>query len=123
MFVDKVKVFISAGKGGDGAVSFRREKFIERGGPDGGDGGDGGDVIFIGSNRTNTLASFRYQKEVIAKNGSSGGKRQKHGKSAPNMKINVPVGTVVYKEGKIITDIIKPGQQEIIAKKRQRRIW
>jgi GTPase len=74
MFVDKVSVIVSAGKGGDGIVSWRHEKFIDRGGPDGGDGGNGGDVVVVGSNRQNTLAAYRYQKEVIAKDGGKGGK-------------------------------------------------
>src|SRR6478672_1893506 len=87
MFVDKVSVSVRAGKGGNGAVSFRHEKYIDRGGPDGGDGGRGGNVVIVGSTRTNTLAAFRYQKELFAKNGSPGSKRKKHGRSAPDLEI------------------------------------
>ena len=81
MFVDKVSVLICAGTGGNGAVSFRHEKYIDKGGPDGGDGGKGGDVIVVGSNRQNTLASFRFQRELKARNGEYGSKRKRHGKS------------------------------------------
>ena len=80
MFVDKAKVSVAAGDGGDGVVSFRHEKFVDRGGPDGGDGGDGGDVILQASWNQNTLASFRYHKELIAESGQSGSKQKKHGK-------------------------------------------
>src|SRR5579863_3789821 len=94
-FIDKASVTFTAGNGGDGAVSFRREKFIDRGGPDGGDGGDGGSVILIASRNEDTLASFRYQKELRAENGQAGSKRRKHGKSGHDLDVSVPVGTVV----------------------------
>ncbi|MFM7726166.1 MAG: GTPase CgtA, partial [Flavobacteriales bacterium] len=77
MFVDKVTVLVSAGDGGDGNVSFRHEKYIDRGGPDGGDGGDGGDIIVVASNSENTLAKFRYEKRIKAENGANGLKRNK----------------------------------------------
>lgn len=117
MFVDKVSVLICAGTGGNGAVSFRHEKYIDKGGPDGGDGGKGGDVIVVGSNRQNTLASFRFQRELKARNGEYGSKRKRHGKSAENLEIMVPVGTVVYgEEDKILADITQEGEKVVVAK-------
>ena len=80
MFVDTAKIFIQAGRGGNGAVSFRRELYIEKGGPDGGDGGRGGDVIFRATKDLNTLLNFRYKPELKAKNGESGSKRNKNRK-------------------------------------------
>lgn len=116
MFVDKVTVVVNAGRGGNGAVSFRHEKYVDKGGPDGGDGGQGGDVVLVGSTRTNTLAAFRYQKELHADDGSPGSKRKKHGKSATDLEVQVPVGTAVYNEdGKLIADIVEEGQKAIIA--------
>ncbi len=116
MFVDKVRVFVKAGDGGNGAVSFRHEKFIDKGGPDGGDGGRGGDVVFVGSNRQNTLSQFRYQKELIAEAGSPGSKRKKHGKSANDLQVFVPVGTVIYSEANIpVGDILSEGQEVVVA--------
>lgn len=117
MFVDKVSIDIIAGTGGHGAVSFRHEKYIDKGGPDGGDGGKGADVVFVGSNRQNTLASFRYQKEIKASNGEPGSKRKKHGKSAKDLEIQVPVGTAVYNSNQeLIADITEAGQKAVIAK-------
>jgi GTPase len=117
MFVDKVNVRLVAGKGGNGIVSFRHEKFVERGGPDGGDGGDGGDIFLLGSNSENTLADFRYKKEIKAEAGQPGGKRKRHGKSAEPTIIKLPVGTVVAdSEGNIIADLTKPGEKILAAK-------
>jgi GTP-binding protein len=117
MFVDKAVVTIKAGDGGNGAISFRHEKYIDKGGPDGGDGGNGGDVIFVASRNENTLVNFRYQKELTAEAGSPGGKRRKHGKSASDLLVKVPVGTVVLNtEGTILADLSQDGQQAIIAK-------
>src|SRR5947209_18246541 len=93
-FVDKVKVVAVAGHGGNGKLSFRREKFIAKGGPDGGDGGHGGDVVLAASRNQNTLAAFRYQKEVKAEPGQSGGNSRKHGRNGKDLLVNVPVGTV-----------------------------
>lgn len=115
MFVDKAKIQIRAGRGGDGCVSFRHEKYIDKGGPDGGDGGRGGDVVLVGSYRTNTLASFRYQKELIAKDGLPGFKRKKHGRSAPDLEVFVPVGTAIYDlDGKLLGDITDENQKVVI---------
>lgn len=117
MFVDKVLVNILAGTGGNGAVSFRHEIYIDKGGPDGGDGGKGGDVIVIGSNRQNTLATFRFQKEIKAKDGAPGSKRKRAGRSADDLRVLVPVGTVVYgPEDQLLADIIAEGQEVIVAK-------
>ncbi|MGZ6004938.1 MAG: GTPase ObgE [Candidatus Saccharimonadales bacterium] len=116
MFVDKVKVTVQAGDGGNGIVSFRHEKFVDKGGPDGGDGGHGGDVILVASRNQNTLAAFRYQKTIEAKSGDSGSKRKRHGKSAENLKVLVPVGTVaINQDGQTIADLTVDGQTETIA--------
>lgn len=115
-FVDKVRVTVSAGKGGDGKLSFRREKFIAKGGPDGGDGGDGGDVILEASRNQNTLAAFRYQKEIKADNGRSGGKSRKHGKSGKPLIVKVPIGTIAFNNQTIVADLVEDGQQAVIAK-------
>ena len=81
MFADRAKIYVRSGKGGDGHVSFRREKFVPAGGPDGGDGGRGGDVIFVVDKHLNTLESFRYQKKFLAQNGAPGGRRRCSGRS------------------------------------------
>lgn len=115
-FIDKVSVSITAGDGGDGAKSFRREKFIDRGGPDGGDGGDGGSVILRADRNENTLAKFRYHKELQAAGGQAGSKRRKHGKSGKDLVVPVPVGTAVASEdGHQITDLVEDAQEAIIA--------
>src|SRR3954467_11513798 len=115
-FVDKVKVSAIAGKGGDGKMSFRHEKFIDKGGPDGGDGGDGGDVVLLASRNQNTLAAFRYQKELKAENGQPGGKSRKHGRSAADLIVPVPVGTVATgSEGNVMADLTEDDQRVIIA--------
>ncbi len=116
MFVDKVSVTAKAGNGGNGIVSFRHEKFIDKGGPDGGDGGNGGDIVFLASRNQNTLAAFRYAKELKASPGESGGKRKMRGKSGQDLIVPVPVGTVVQnEEDQIIADLTQDGQREIIA--------
>ena len=117
MFVDKVSVKIRAGKGGDGKLSFRHEKYVERGGPDGGDGGDGGNVVAFASNNQDTLANFRYKKEVGAEPGGNGEKRKKHGRNGKDLVVKLPVGTVISDEkGKVLADLTQDGQQEVIAK-------
>lgn len=116
MFVDKVKIFVRSGKGGDGHVSFRREKYIPNGGPDGGDGGRGGHVIFQVDEGLNTLMKFRHQRHYKAKDGEEGGKKRCHGKDAEDMVIKVPLGTVIREAetGHVIADLHQPGQREII---------
>ena len=115
MFVDTAKVFIQAGKCGNGAVSFRRELYIEKGGPDGGDGGRGGNVIFKATKDLNTLLNFRYKPELKAKNGENGSKRNKTGKTGENLIVKVPVGTLVKKEGIVLADLDIDGKEVIIA--------
>lgn len=115
-FVDKVNVSVRAGAGGDGKVSFRHEKFVAKGGPDGGDGGHGGDVILLASRNQNTLAAFRYQKEIKAEPGQPGGKSRKHGKSGQDLIVAVPVGTVAIDEnGQVVADLVHDGQQAVVA--------
>ena len=116
-FVDKVSVLMTAGDGGDGKLSFRHEKFIDKGGPDGGDGGNGGDIVLKASRNQNTLAAFRFKKQVKAEDGSSGEKRKMHGKSGKVTVVEVPVGTVALNEkGKVLIDLIEDGQEAVIAK-------
>ncbi len=116
MFVDTAKVSISAGKGGDGFVSFRREIYIAKGGPDGGDGGKGGDVVFVASSGLNTLIDFRYKPELKATPGQNGSKADRHGANGKSLYIKVPMGTIVRKGGEIIAELIENGQELIIAK-------
>ena len=116
MFVDTAKIFIQAGRGGNGAVSFRRELYIEKGGPDGGDGGRGGDVIFRATKDLNTLLSFRYKPELKAKNGESGSKRNKTGKSGDPLIVKVPVGTLVKRSGEILADLKFDGEEAVVAR-------
>ncbi len=117
MFVDKVKVLVKAGDGGNGIVSFRHEKFVERGGPDGGNGGNGGDVVVVASRNQDSLSAFRYQKQLQAKNGQNGGKRRKHGKSGTALEVHVPIGTVISnEENKVIADLTHDGDRAVIAK-------
>ena len=115
-FLDQAKIYVKAGDGGAGSASFRREKFVEFGGPDGGDGGNGGDVIIIGSRNDNTLMSFRYRKNFEAKNGGNGSKAKKHGNNGENVYIKVPIGTQICTfEGKILSDIKSDGEKYIAA--------
>lgn len=116
MFVDTAKVFVQAGRGGDGAVSFRHEIYVDKGGPDGGDGGRGGDVIFVATENLNTLIDFRYKPELKGEPGQAGAKRNRHGKSGTAHFIKVPMGTVVKRDGEIIADFTEDGQQVVIAK-------
>lgn len=116
MFVDKVQVDIKAGDGGNGVVSFRHEKFIDRGGPDGGDGGNGGDVVLEASRNQNTLAAFRYKKRIFAEDGQDGSKQKKHGRSGRDLVIKVPLGTALMSlDGQLLADLQKDGQKAIVA--------
>lgn len=115
MFVDKVLVQVKAGKGGNGAVSFRHEKYVEKGGPDGGDGGKGGDVVFEADANLNTLVNFRYKQEIVAEPGEAGGKRKRHGKNGADRVVKVPVGTIVLHEGQQLFDLSAAGHRAIIA--------
>ena len=115
-FVDKVTITASAGSGGNGKLSFRHEKFINKGGPDGGDGGNGGDVVLQASRNQNTLATFRYQKEVRAEPGQPGGQSRKHGRSGKDLIVKVPVGTVASKaDGTVVADLVTDDAVAVIA--------
>jgi GTP-binding protein len=116
MFVDTAKVFIQAGKGGDGAMSFRHEIYVAKGGPDGGNGGRGGDVIFLATENVNTLLDFRYKPELKAQDGTNGSKRDRNGKAGENFIVKVPIGTIVKRDGKVIADLTENNQEVIIAK-------
>lgn len=117
MFVDRAIITVSAGAGGAGSVSFRREKFAPKGGPNGGDGGKGGDVVLVAEEGMSTLYDFRAQSEWRAEPGESGGKKQCHGKNAPDIEIKLPPGTMVFNDetGELIHDL-KPGERVVIAK-------
>lgn len=116
MFVDTAKVTIQAGKGGDGAVSFRHEIYVDKGGPDGGDGGRGGDVVFQATKNLNTLIDFRFKPELKAKPGQNGAKRNRRGRSGDPLIVKVPMGTVVKHDGRMIADLTEDDQEVIIAK-------
>jgi GTP-binding protein len=117
-FLDQAKVFIKAGDGGAGAVSFRREKFIEFGGPDGGDGAKGGDVVAECVSGLNTLIDYRYQQHFKAKTGGHGMGRNRHGAASPDVVLKVPVGTEIYEEDgeTLIADLTKVGARVVLAK-------
>ena len=115
MFVDTAKVIIQAGRGGDGAVSFRHEIYVDKGGPDGGDGGRGGDVVFLATEQLNTLLNFRYKPELKAENGVAGGKKKMAGRAGKNIVVKVPVGTLVKRDGVVIADLTEAGQEAVIA--------
>ncbi len=115
-FIDQVIVKVSAGDGGNGHVSFHHEKYVDKGGPDGGDGGKGGDVVVIASRNQDTLATYRYHKEIVAKNGNAGEKNRRHGKNADDVVINVPVGTAIYNGNELVVDLVKDGQKHTIGR-------
>ncbi len=117
-FIDEAIITVQSGDGGRGCVSFRREKFIPRGGPDGGDGGKGGDVVLVTTSRKRTLYQFRFQKHFKAKNGAHGRGKQKTGKNGQDFVIELPPGTLVTdaETGQIIKDFIKPGERLVLAK-------
>ncbi|MGD8408240.1 MAG: GTPase ObgE [Thiohalophilus sp.] len=117
-FVDEASIRVEAGKGGNGCVSFRREKFIEFGGPDGGDGGDGADVYLVGERNLNTLADFRYTRQFRAEHGQPGKGRNMTGKSGRDLEIPVPLGTQVFDEEtqELIGDVVQAGQKLLVAK-------
>ena len=115
-FVDKIHIFIKAGDGGDGCSSFHREKFVNRGGPDGGDGGVGGSVWFVADDNTNTLLDFRFTKHFRAERGENGRPKMQTGKNGADVRIKVPVGTRVrdVESGKIIADVSEPGYEKCV---------
>ncbi len=117
-FVDKVKIYVKAGDGGNGAVAFLREKFRPRGGPAGGDGGKGGDVIFVATKNKHTLYDLKFQKHLKAENGKHGGGKKKHGKNGRDLIVEVPVGTVIKDAltGEVIADLTEDGQRVVVAR-------
>ncbi|MEX1071385.1 MAG: GTPase ObgE, partial [Anaerolineales bacterium] len=117
-FIDEVAIEISSGKGGDGMVHFRREIFVPRGGPDGGDGGRGGSVILQVDPSMRTLFTFRRQRKFKADDGAPGSRAQRSGRSAEDLILRVPSGTLIYdaKSGELFGDLTDPGQQLIVAK-------
>jgi len=116
-FLDEAKVYIRSGDGGNGCVSFRREKFIEYGGPNGGDGGGGGDVIAVAVDGLNTLIDYRYQQHFMAKNGRGGMGKDRHGANGADVVLKVPVGTQIYEEDgeNLLADLTEPGQRVVLA--------
>lgn len=118
MFIDQARIFVGAGKGGNGAASFRTEKYIPNGGPDGGDGGKGGDVVLIADGNLNTLQAFRYKRKYQAEHGANGGKKKMYGKSGEDLEIRLPVGTLVRnaETGDLMADLTEDGERVIIAK-------
>jgi GTP-binding protein len=118
MFIDDVTLVVKAGKGGDGAVAFRREKYVEKGGPYGGDGGKGGSIIFVGDEGLTTLLDFQYQKKITAPSGENGMTKNCYGKDGKDVYLRVPVGSVVtdVRLGVIIADITRHNQEVVIAK-------
>ena len=118
MFVDYTKIIIKSGDGGNGAKTFRREKYVAAGGPDGGDGGKGGDIYFEVDPDTNTLIDFRYNKKFKAEDGKNGSGGNCYGKSGDDLCIGVPKGTVLKDAltGKVIVDLSQDGQKELVLK-------
>lgn len=118
MFVDRARISIKSGKGGNGCVSFRREPFVPEGGPDGGDGGKGGDVIFVADRNLRTLMDFRYKKKYEAENGQDGMKKKRYGKNGADLEIKVPMGTVIIDEesGLVMKDLKEDGERFVAAK-------
>jgi GTP-binding protein len=116
LFIDTARIYIKAGDGGNGIISFRREKYVAYGGPDGGDGGKGGDVIFIADPNLSTLLDFKYKKRYIAQNGENGRGKNQYGKNGEDLYIKVPVGTLIINDetGEIIADLVKPNQKAIV---------
>jgi len=117
MFLDQVNLTVKGGKGGDGAMLFRHEKYVPRGGPEGGDGGKGGDVVFIADTNLDTLSNFANRKVFSAEDGEKGGSNRSHGRGGVNLVLKVPIGTVVHdlKSGKKIADLVERGQEYVIA--------
>jgi GTP-binding protein len=117
-FVDEIKIYVKSGRGGNGCVSFRREKYVPRGGPNGGDGGDGGDVILIAKENMTSLLDFHYKQHYRAESGEHGRGKDQHGKNAPPLLIPVPVGTIVrdFSTGETLGDLIEDGQTLPVAK-------
>ncbi|MCI6924271.1 GTPase ObgE [Megasphaera elsdenii] len=118
MFIDRARIFVQSGKGGDGMSSFRHEKFVPKGGPNGGDGGQGGNVVLVADRNVNTLVDFRFRRLFKAKPGGKGEGSNKYGRNAEDLVITVPLGTIVKDEetGQIMADLSRDGQRAIVAK-------
>ena len=118
MFIDRARIFVQSGKGGDGMSSFRHEKFVPKGGPNGGDGGQGGNVVLVADRNVNTLVDFRFRRLFKAKPGGKGEGSNKYGRNAEDLLITVPVGTIVKDEetGQVMADLSRDGQRAIVAK-------
>ncbi|MBI2880252.1 MAG: GTPase ObgE [Candidatus Tectomicrobia bacterium] len=118
MLIDSARIIVQGGEGGRGCISFRREKYVPRGGPNGGDGGDGGDVILRASLSERTLLAFRYRPRVAAKRGAHGQGKDQHGRRGEDARVEVPAGTVVTDEetGEILADLVREGQEVVVAR-------
>lgn len=118
MFIDEARIFVQGGDGGNGAVSFHREKFVAQGGPDGGDGGRGGDIVFVVDSGLSTLMDFRHQRHFRAPSGSSGMSKNRHGADGDDITVPVPPGTMVFNEepGALLADLTQPGQSAVVAR-------
>ncbi len=118
MFIDKAKIFIKAGNGGNGSISFRREKYVAAGGPDGGDGGKGGNVVFYADEGLTTLMDFKYKRKYAAENGGDGSGKRRKGKNGEDIIIKVPCGTLVrdFESNRLIADMSEPGKKAILAR-------
>ena len=118
MFIDKARILVKAGDGGNGMSSFRREKYVPNGGPNGGDGGRGSDIVLVADRNSNTLIDFRYKRQFKAKDGAPGQTSNKYGRNAETTYIKVPLGTLVKDEesGHVMCDLIKDGQEYVVAK-------
>ena len=118
MFVDRAEIIITSGKGGDGAVTFRREPYVPEGGPDGGDGGDGGNIIFVADSNLRTLMDFKYKRKHEAENGQNGMRRKKYGKRGRDLEIKVPIGTMIIdkESGLLMKDMADKGDRLVAAK-------
>ena len=118
MFTDYTKIIIKSGNGGDGAITFRREKYVAAGGPDGGDGGRGGNIYFRVDPNANTLIDFRFTKKFKAQNGENGSGSNRYGKAGEDLYIDVPIGTIIKdaETGKVVADLSKEGQEELVLK-------
>ncbi|MDY4204403.1 MAG: GTPase CgtA, partial [Porcincola intestinalis] len=118
MFADRAKIIVRSGKGGDGHVSFRREKFVASGGPDGGDGGKGGDVVFVVDDGLNTLIDYRHRRKFSATDGEPGGKKRCHGADGQDLILRVPAGTVIRlaETGEVIADMSGENRRQVILK-------
>ena len=116
MFIDKARIFVTAGSGGSGCISFRREKHVPLGGPDGGNGGKGGDVFFVADPHVNTLLDITYRPHFKANDGDPGGTTKKYGRGAEDLIIKLPIGTVIYRDGAAVVDLKEAGQQFLAGK-------